>query len=165
LVVPPLPALLTLQLRMAEPGGPLHEHGMPEELVQVSPGLGQEIPSVQSRMPPSRSGIGDPPPAPPVELVVPPAEPVVPPETVELPPLPRPPLPVVPPAFAPPELVCGVDELEQDGPATVIPTATMTIKASGTRGGMLTVYTACAAISGRESTGLALTADAAVDAT
>ena len=161
-----------LQLRIAEPGGPLHEHIVPEELVQDSPGVGQEMPWVQSRMPPSRAEVEDPPLVPPVEPVMPPAEPVVPPaepmvppEGVVLPPLPPPPLPVAPPAFAPPELVCGADELEQDRPAAVILTATMTTKASGTRGGMHPVYTACAAIPGHESTGLAPIPDGAIDAT
>ena len=118
-VVPPLPALLPpeavpvlppvlmrLQLRMAEPGGPLHEHAMPEELVHDSPGVGQEIPCVQSRMLPSRAEVEVPPLAPPAEPVRPALAPALPPLCdVEGDEPPAPPeLAVAPPEPAPPLL-------------------------------------------------------------
>lgn len=113
LVAPPLPAApppefvpvlppvrMTLQLKMAEPGGPLQVHWAPAELVQASPGVGQEIPSRQFAMPPSRPELEDPPPPPLDEAELPPLAPVVVPPVCDVddcaPPAP-PKLPDVPP--------------------------------------------------------------------
>jgi hypothetical protein len=59
------PVLMTLQLRMAEPGGPLQVHSTPDELVHESPGVEQEVPWVQSAMPLLLTELEDWPPDPP----------------------------------------------------------------------------------------------------
>ena len=91
---------MTLQLKMAEPGGPLQVHWAPAELVQASPGVGQEIPSRQLAMPPSRPELEDPPPPPLDEAELPPLVPAVVPPVCDVddcaPPAP-PELPDVPP--------------------------------------------------------------------
>jgi len=76
-------------------------------LLHNSPGVGQEMPSVQLRMPPSRAEVEDPPLAPPAEPVRPALAPALPPLwDVEGDEPPAPPeLAVAPPEPAPPLLV------------------------------------------------------------